>query len=744
MLTARVEESDKLVGLELGADDYLTKPFSPRELVARVRAVFRRIDRGPEPATCCAPATSCSTCRGCGSRSPSAPVELTSTEFALLATLMRQPGPRLHARAAARRHRTATRARPSIAPSTPTSRTCAARSSRIRSAAAPADGLRRRLPVHRRMSRRSLRATGRDGGAAAQDGRAPASARDDRARAGALLPARVLRAWSAWSRWPASAWRRSAGCWPSAPGSPVRPASALAALAILAGAFVLVAVLVTVRGGAGPLRAVMDAADRVADGDYAVRVPRAWAAAGAGAGARLQRDDRAARARRSAAARSDGGRGARAAHAAQRAAGAARRAARRRLPARRSPARRAPRGDAGPGAADRGSADAGPRRCRRAASAARADRPGRARPRHRARLRARGGAARRRPRRWRRGWRRRCSISIRCASARCWPTCSRTRSGTRRPAAASTVSVEAGGRAWRWRSPIAGEGIAAEDVPRIFDRFYKGEASRGSGLGLTIARRLVVAHGGDIRARQPPGAGDDRDLRPPCPGRHRIALDNQLHIVIITAIHAHVEPRFAGSPVSPGENLDPAPDRDRPVAPGRSPAVGGRARRRLQGEQDHGPPGAPRAGPARTHPPRAGSRHLRAAAAARRGAATAHQLQRGDAPPGRPGSSAVLEQGIVPASADVASTLGLGEDEPVFRLRRLRLADGDPMGVQTAYIPARLVPRIEDIEFSRSSLYDVLERPLQPRPGQRPRDALRVRGRRARTRRCFASRRALR
>src|SRR3989440_11302807 len=42
MLTARTDESDKLVGLELGADDYLTKPFSPKELVARVRAVLRR------------------------------------------------------------------------------------------------------------------------------------------------------------------------------------------------------------------------------------------------------------------------------------------------------------------------------------------------------------------------------------------------------------------------------------------------------------------------------------------------------------------------------------------------------------------------------------------------------------------------------------------------------------------------------------------------------------------------------
>src|SRR5512147_1657420 len=44
MLTARAEESDKLIGLELGADDYMTKPFSPKELVARVRVVFRRIE----------------------------------------------------------------------------------------------------------------------------------------------------------------------------------------------------------------------------------------------------------------------------------------------------------------------------------------------------------------------------------------------------------------------------------------------------------------------------------------------------------------------------------------------------------------------------------------------------------------------------------------------------------------------------------------------------------------------------
>src|SRR5438270_13552800 len=49
MLTARADESDKLVGLELGADDYLTKPFSPNELVARVRALLRRTERLPVP-----------------------------------------------------------------------------------------------------------------------------------------------------------------------------------------------------------------------------------------------------------------------------------------------------------------------------------------------------------------------------------------------------------------------------------------------------------------------------------------------------------------------------------------------------------------------------------------------------------------------------------------------------------------------------------------------------------------------
>ena len=52
-----------------------------------------------------------------------------------------------------------------------------------------------------------------------------------------------------------------------------------------------------------------------------------------------------------------------------------------------------------------------------------------------------------------------------------------------------------------------GAGIPIDDLPRVFDRFYKGHGSRGSGLGLTIARNLVAAHGGDIRAESAEGKG---------------------------------------------------------------------------------------------------------------------------------------------------------------------------------------------------------------------------------------------
>ncbi|HEB66208.1 MAG TPA: response regulator transcription factor [Chloroflexi bacterium] len=92
MLTARVEESDQLIGLELGADDYITKPFSPRIVVARVRALLRRAQGGSTPARILRAADleidldAHTVTRG-GQEIP-----LTPTEFDLLVTLAEQPG----------------------------------------------------------------------------------------------------------------------------------------------------------------------------------------------------------------------------------------------------------------------------------------------------------------------------------------------------------------------------------------------------------------------------------------------------------------------------------------------------------------------------------------------------------------------------------------------------------------------------------------------------------------------------
>lgn len=94
MLTARVEETDRIIGLELGADDYVTKPFSPREIVSRVRAVLRRVQ--PEPDVTRVEILRAGdlvldrqehsvTLSGQALR-------LTPTEFDLLATLMAHPG----------------------------------------------------------------------------------------------------------------------------------------------------------------------------------------------------------------------------------------------------------------------------------------------------------------------------------------------------------------------------------------------------------------------------------------------------------------------------------------------------------------------------------------------------------------------------------------------------------------------------------------------------------------------------
>jgi len=91
MLTARHEETDKVVGLELGADDYVTKPFSPRELEARVRAVLRRQVAGAMADVLRAGDLTLDIPRLRAEVSGRA-VELTGTEFQLLAALARQPG----------------------------------------------------------------------------------------------------------------------------------------------------------------------------------------------------------------------------------------------------------------------------------------------------------------------------------------------------------------------------------------------------------------------------------------------------------------------------------------------------------------------------------------------------------------------------------------------------------------------------------------------------------------------------
>jgi DNA-binding response OmpR family regulator len=92
LLTAKLDENDKVLGLELGADDYITKPFSPRELTARIRAVLRRMEKSGVPQEILRlgditldRAGRMLTVRG-------QPMDLTPSEFELLATLMAAPG----------------------------------------------------------------------------------------------------------------------------------------------------------------------------------------------------------------------------------------------------------------------------------------------------------------------------------------------------------------------------------------------------------------------------------------------------------------------------------------------------------------------------------------------------------------------------------------------------------------------------------------------------------------------------
>jgi len=92
MLTARAEESDTLVGLELGADDYIAKPFSTKELVARVRAVLRRLEARPSTGRIMRVGDLEIDEERMSVSRDGARIDLTASEFSLVATMARSPG----------------------------------------------------------------------------------------------------------------------------------------------------------------------------------------------------------------------------------------------------------------------------------------------------------------------------------------------------------------------------------------------------------------------------------------------------------------------------------------------------------------------------------------------------------------------------------------------------------------------------------------------------------------------------
>ena len=155
MLTARGDEADRVIGLELGADDYVVKPFSAREVVARVRAVLRRTQAaaraGPRTATSRSRSTTCASTRRRGTRDARrrARSDLTRKEFDLLALLMRSAGAVVTREQPHRRGLGRELVRLDEDARRPRQRPASQARRRRRRAALPAHRARRRLPLRR-------------------------------------------------------------------------------------------------------------------------------------------------------------------------------------------------------------------------------------------------------------------------------------------------------------------------------------------------------------------------------------------------------------------------------------------------------------------------------------------------------------------------------------------------------------------------------------------------------------------
>ena len=522
MLTARGDESDRIVGLELGADDYVVKPFSPKELVARVRAVLRRTRH--------AGATADETLEALdvvvdvrldrvtvGGRSVGADRDRVRAGRDARA----RAGPRLHARAAARRvHGVAFE-------------------SYERAIDAHVKNLRRKLEPERGASRYVQTVYGvgyrfadgpdeptgcgppqpRRGPGRAAVGAGRRAAVGAAGAAGAASCARIALLLGLVFLLLVTATVVVAAAVDAALGGAPGAARVTAAVGVLA--VVVVGLLLlgrSVRRLAAPIGDVMDAADRVADGDLSTRVT----ARGPGEVRRLGRRFNEMAARLEASDVSGAGCS---------------------PTSRTSCARRSRSSRATSRACSTGSTRPTPRASRRSSRrrgswAACSTTCRRSRPPRRARC-ASSASRPTSPRSRRRWWPRsaRARRPAACRSRRRRPT-RRSRpvhadgvrirqvlenlvaNALRHTPAGGTVAIVLArdGDALEIAVTDTGSGIPAEQLATVFDRYARSADSGGSGLGLAIARGLVEAHGGTIRAEAAAGGGTAIRFRLPLDG----------------------------------------------------------------------------------------------------------------------------------------------------------------------------------------------------------------------------------